>query len=100
MSGWTKGNKWGGKREGSGRKPSGLGETVVMRVPVSRVEEIKQLISGEISGDGQAEALTEKIKSLTEKWEVLITPERSKQPRWENAARLLQELKNIVQESP
>jgi hypothetical protein len=36
---------WGGKREGAGRKASS-GKTVVMRVPESKIEEIKQLING------------------------------------------------------
>ena len=35
---------WGGKRKGSGRKPSELGKTIVMRVPESRVDEIKEFI--------------------------------------------------------
>jgi hypothetical protein len=36
--------KWGGKREGAGRKQNELGKTVVMRIPESRVDEVKQLI--------------------------------------------------------
>jgi hypothetical protein len=89
---------WGGKREGAGRKGRDLGKTVVMRVPVSRIEEIKQLINNE-NNQSKFSDNTE-IQALIVKWESLVTPERSKQPRWENAARLLQELKNIVQESP
>jgi hypothetical protein len=95
MSGWTKGNKWGGKREGSGRKPSGLGETVVMRVPVSRIDEIKQLISGDTKNNDCGDI--SKIKEILEKWDDLITSDRAKQPRWENAARLLNELKAVIE---
>lgn len=87
--------KWGGKRDGSGRKSSGLGKTVVMRVPESRIEEIKQLINNE-NNQSKFSDNTE-IQALIVKWESLVTPERSKQPRWENAGHLLQELKNIVQ---
>lgn len=92
--------KWGGKREGSGRKSSGLGKTVVMRVPESRVEEIKQFISTDTNKSSITNNEDNLLIELINKWEVLITPERSKQPRWENAGHLLQELKNIVQESP
>jgi hypothetical protein len=94
MSGWTKGNKWGGKREGSGRKPSGLGETVVMRVPESRIEEIKQFING--VHDLDESSVNNQIEALIERWEGLITPDRTKQPRWENAARLLNDLKAVL----
>ena len=91
-------SEWGGKRIGAGRK-SELGKTVVMRVPESRIEEIKQLISSaafDSSFDNKSEVNTE-LQALIVKWENLVTPERSKQPRWENAGYLLQELKNIVQ---
>lgn len=84
-------SEWGGKREGSGRKPSELGKTVVMRVPESRVDEVKQLI-GNSEKKSDCDDIS-KIKEILEKWDDLITPDRVKQPRWENAARLLNELK-------
>lgn len=87
-------SEWGGKRIGAGRK-SELGKTVVMRVPESRIEEIKQLINND-NNQFKVSDNTE-LQALIVKWESLVTPERSKQPRWENAGYLLQELKNIVQ---
>lgn len=84
---------WGGKREGAGRKTSSNGKTVVMRVPESKTEEVKKLIAG-ISNSGNNE-LT-KVEELVRKWEGLITSERLKQPRWENAAHLLHELKEVL----
>jgi hypothetical protein len=87
-------SEWGGKRIGAGRK-SELGKTVVMRVPESRIEEIKQLINND-NNQFKVSDNTE-LQALIVKWENLVTPERSKQPRWENAGYLLQELKNIVQ---
>ncbi len=83
---------WGGKREGAGRKASPNGKTVVMRIPESKIEEVKQLIAGTSANENSE--LT-KVEELVRKWEGLITSERLKQPRWENAARLLNELKEI-----
>jgi hypothetical protein len=83
---------WGGKREGAGRKASPNGKTVVMRIPESKIEEVKQLIAG--ASASESSELT-KVEELVRKWEGLITSERLKQPRWENAARLLNELKEI-----
>ena len=85
---------WGGKREGAGRKGRDLGKTVVMRVPESRIEEIKQLISGDTKNNDCGDI--SKIKEILEKWDDLVTPDRIKQPRWENAARLLNELKAVI----
>jgi len=87
---------WGGKRDGSGRKASSNGKTVVMRIPESKIEEVKQLISG-VSDNDKSEF--SEIENLISKWEELITVERSKQPRWENAARLLKELKEVVKKN-
>jgi hypothetical protein len=87
---------WGGKRDGSGRKASSNGKTVVMRIPESKIEEVKQLISG-VSNNDKSEF--SEIENLINKWEELITVERSKQPRWENAARLLKELKEVVKKN-
>ena len=87
---------WGGKRDGAGRKASSNGKTVVMRIPESKIEEIKQLIDG-VSDKGKNEF--SEIENLISKWEELITVERSKQPRWENAARLLKELKEVVKKN-
>lgn len=87
-------SEWGGKREGSGRKPRDLGKTVVMRVPESRVEEIKLLISGDTKNIDCVHI--SKIKEILDKWDGLITPDRAKQPRWENAARLLNGLKAVL----
>lgn len=84
---------WGGKREGAGRKASPNGKTVVMRIPESKIEEVKQLIAG-TSANENSELF--KVEELVRKWEGLITSERLKQPRWENAARLLNELKEIL----
>jgi hypothetical protein len=83
---------WGGKREGAGRKTSPNGKTVVMRIPESKIEEVKQLING-VTNEGVNE-LSE-LKELVSRWDTLITPDRVKQPRWENAARLLSELKKL-----
>lgn len=84
---------WGGKREGAGRKASSNGKTVVMRIPESKIEEVKQLISG-----APCEKINEfsELKELVSRWEKVITPDRMKQPRWENAGRLLSELKELV----
>jgi len=87
---------WGGKRDGAGRKASSNGKTVVMRIPESKIEEIKQLIDG-VSDKGKNEF--SEIENLISKWEELITVERLKQPRWENAARLLKELKEVVKKN-
>lgn len=84
---------WGGKREGAGRKASPNGKTVVMRIPESKIEEVKQLIAGTPANENSE---LFKIEELVRKWEGLITSERLKQPRWENAARLLNELKEIL----
>jgi len=84
---------WGGKREGAGRKTSPNGKTVVMRIPESKIEEVKQLINGVVNEEGGNE-LSE-LKELISRWEALITPDRVKQPRWENTARLLSELKKL-----
>ena len=90
---------WGGKRKGSGRKPSELGKTVVMRVPESRVDEIKEFIRSVNNQNIDYVNLNSTNKEfilLLEKWDALITPDRLKQPRWENAAHLLNELKEIL----
>jgi hypothetical protein len=84
---------WGGKREGAGRKASSNGKTVVMRIPESKIEEVKQLISG-VSDNGKNEF--SELKELVSRWEEVITPDRMKQPRWEHAGRLLNELKKLV----
>lgn len=84
---------WGGKREGAGRKASPNGKTVVMRIPESKIEEVKQLIAGTPANENSE---LFKVEELVRKWEGLITSERLKQPRWENAARLLNELKEIL----
>ncbi len=83
---------WGGKREGAGRKASS-GKTVVMRIPESKIEEVKQLISGVTN-----EKINDfsELKELVSRWEAIITPDRMKQPRWENAGRLLNELKELI----
>lgn len=83
---------WGGKREGAGRKASPNGKTVVMRVPESKIEEVKRLINNHSL---QEDNSVLKVKKLINKWELLITPDKAKQPRWENAARLLSELKGL-----
>ncbi len=59
---------------------------------VCTLEEVKQLISNH-SLQEDNDAL--KVKELINKWELLITPDKMKQPRWENAARLLNELKSL-----
>ena len=87
---------WGGKREGAGRKASSNGKTVVMRIPESKIEEVKQLISG-VSDNDKSEF--SEIENLINKWEELITSDRVKQPRWENAARLLKELKEVTKKN-
>ena len=87
---------WGGKRDGAGRKASSNGKTVVMRIPESKIEEVKQLISG-VSDNDKSEF--SEIENLINKWEELITSDRVKQPRWENAARLLKELKEVTKKN-
>ena len=87
---------WGGKREGAGRKASSNGKTVVMRIPESKIEEVKQLISS-VSDNDKSEF--SEIENLINKWEELITSDRVKQPRWENAARLLKELKEVTKKN-
>jgi hypothetical protein len=84
---------WGGKREGAGRKASPNGKTVVMRIPELKVEEVKQLING--VANKKVSEFSE-LKELVSRWEAVITPDRVKQPRWENAGRLLSELKKLV----
>ena len=54
MSQSTKKIKQGGAREGAGRKKT-KEDTVVMRVPASLVDTVKQLIvNSQIKGDSQA----------------------------------------------
>ncbi len=62
-------SEWGGKRKGSGRKPSELGKTIVMRVPESRVEEIKQLIhSANNFSDDCVNSQQEALEAVIDKW--------------------------------
>jgi len=86
-------SEWGGKRIGAGRK-SELGKTVVMRVPESRIEEIKQLISN-VDEKSDCDNIS-KVKEIIAKWDAQLSSERSKQPRWENVSRLLNELKTAL----
>ena len=86
-------SEWGGKRIGAGRK-SELGKTVVMRVPESRIEEIKQLISN-VDEKSDYDNIS-KVKEIIAKWDAQLSSERSKQPRWENVSRLLNELKTAL----
>jgi hypothetical protein len=104
MGGRIKRNKWGGKREGSGRKSSGLGETVVMRVPEFLKKQVKDFINNKIPrGDSPTEKIEipcgdsrlEQIETIISDWR-RVRPTHS--PSYKNVDKLLSELEAVFSE--
>ncbi len=88
----------GGKRENSGRPALFDEQTKVMRVPISKVEEIKAfLLSNE--NPNQIDIETAELKEKLERIDDIVwkyTAQQNDSPRWAQAKKLLNELKEIL----
>jgi hypothetical protein len=70
--------KHGGRRPGAGRKPKYGTRTVVMRVPLNRVQEVQNLLArAQVESVTESKLLTDSMV-LRERWGELL---KSKSPR-------------------
>lgn len=85
---------WGGARPGAGRKKLAKGEAKesrVIRVPVSAVPVVRALIEGQAA----AVPVLESVRAIVDAWRVQAEAHDS-QPRWVNVAKLLSELRAVL----
>lgn len=103
-------SKWGGSRPGAGRKRRHFEATITMRIPLSKLDEVKRIISkDENHSDFKLEIVTNsniclncetksKLEFVTNSinvWKQKIFS-REQKPRWHNVSKLLKELELLL----
>jgi hypothetical protein len=95
----------GGFRKNAGRKGFYGEKTVAVKIPISRVDEVKAFLLQGTSNDSvtpsnkDIAACVQKLSEIEQvvaRWEIRCTPERAKAARWEKATELLGEILKIT----